>query len=403
MPVSGHSARRSATNDDKSEFVAMNSTNMAMARITLACISCFGFTPGRSQPPDPFYVKVVSQFDLPTRGAGVAVAWSEDGSRVAVASDYGGVLSIWDRIGRLVNRIRRDGGGPTLGGSLAFVQTSSKLVFPPPGAANDSAAFSVWDVATGKIVATVNGPQPGDEYTFNRADHFMTSDDETILAMATRGGPTWKGFRENIAIYDIRSWKLLRTAAVPYSVSSLCLFARGRLIGLGTINSGRLLVLDTRSGATMSEIRAYEASKYGAVSLGAIAGSPSGDLILTGVSSGILYGGEYYNTPEQRAWDKAMFSSEAVRMFRVKDGTRIASFPYAHGPIRRAAWDPGGRYVAFVDNDRGLFLWAPWNGVGYRKIELPTSSLALAVSPDGDRIAVTTDSGVRVFSIAVGH
>ena len=372
-----------------------------MARIALACISCFAFTTGRSHPPDRFSVEVVPQIDLPTPGAGVAVAWSEDGSRVAVASDYGSVLSIWDRSGQLVNRIRRDGGGPTLEGSLAFVENSSKLVFPPPGAANDSAAFSVWDIATGKIVATVNGPQPGDEYPLNRADHFMTSDDETIFAMATRGGPAWKGFRENIAIYDSRSWQLLRTTAVPYSVSSLCLFAHGRLLGLGTVNSGRLVILDSLSGATITEIRAYEDSKYGVVSLGVIAGSPTGDLILTGVSSGALNGGEYYNTREQRAWDNAMSSTEAVRVFRVKDGARVASFPAARGPIRQAKWDPKGRYVAFVDNDRGLFFWVPWKGLSYKKINLPTRTLALSISPDGDRIAVTTDSGARVYSVAV--
>src|SRR5207302_1274967 len=186
-----------------------------MARIALACISCFAFTTGRSHPPDRFSVEVVPQIDLPTPGAGVAVAWSEDGSRVAVASDYGSVLSIWDRSGQLVNRIRRDGGGPTLEGSLAFVENSSKLVFPPPGAAN----------------------------------------------------------------------------------------------------SGRLVILDSLSGATITEIRAYEDSKYGVVSLGVIAGSPTGDLILTGVSSGALHGGEYYNTREQRAWDNAMSSTEAVRVF----------------------------------------------------------------------------------------
>ena len=167
------------------------------------------------------------------------------------------------------------------------------------------------------------------------------------------------------------------------------------------MNSGRLVILDSLSGATITEIRAYEDSKYGVVSLGVIAGSPTGDLILTGVSSGALNGGEYYNTREQRAWDNAMSSTEAVRVFRVKDGARVASFPAARGPIRQAKWDPKGRYVAFVDNDRGLFFWVPWKGLSYKKINLPTRTLALSISPDGDRIAVTTDSGARVYSVAV--
>jgi hypothetical protein len=86
-------------------------------------------------------------------------------------------------------------------------------------------------------------------------------------------------------------------------------------------------------------------------------------------------------------------------MFRVKDGSLFASFTEAIGPIRQAMWDPKGRYVAFIDNKNGLFLWAPWKDTGYKTIEVPNLSLSLAVSPDGDRIAVTTYHGVRVYSI----
>ena len=59
------------------------STNGAVARLALICIISFAFTTARSQPPDAFSVKVVSQLDLPAFGAGVAAAWSEDGSRVS--------------------------------------------------------------------------------------------------------------------------------------------------------------------------------------------------------------------------------------------------------------------------------------------------------------------------------
>lgn len=365
---------------------------------SFVCVTLLDGIIGLAEPAARFTIRVVSETELSTPGAGVAVAWSTDGTRLGAASQYGGVLTVWDQTGHLVNRIQRNGGGPTLGGSLAFVQGSSQIVFPPPGAADNDAAFSVWDTGSGRIVKTVSGPQPGGDYPFNRADHFMTSPDGTTLAMATRAGP---GGNKNIAIYDTRSWRLLRTVAVPFALSSLCVFGDGRLLGLGSVSSGQMLVIDPFSGTTISDIRAYEESKYGHVSLGAIAGSPTGDLILTGVSSWVLNGGEYFNTPEQRAWDSSMSSTEAVRLFRVKDGARLASFPYARGPIRQASWDPRGRYVAFVDSERGLFLWSALQRDGYKKVELPSKTLALSVSPDGDRIAVTTDSGVLVYSVAV--
>jgi WD40 repeat protein len=191
---------------------------------------------------------------------------------------------------------------------------------------------------------------------------------------------------------------VLQTAAVLPGVSSLCVFAGGRNIGIGSVAGGRVTVIDVESGATINEFAAYVESKYGSVALGAIAGSPAGDLILTGVSSSLL-DGKYIGTPEQRSWDQSMSSTEAVRMFRVKDGAQIASFSAARGPIRQAMWDPKGRFVAFVDNERSLFLWAPWADISYKKINLPGKTLSLAIAPDGGRIAVTTDHGIRVYSI----
>src|SRR5256884_6658493 len=55
--------------------------------------------------------------------------------------------------------------------SSDLVAGSSQLVFPPPDAVPNSAAFSVWVVASGAIVRTVSGPQPNDDYPLNRALH----------------------------------------------------------------------------------------------------------------------------------------------------------------------------------------------------------------------------------------
>jgi WD40 repeat protein len=345
---------------------------------------------------DSMHIRVES--DLPTRGAAVAVAWSPDGSALAAASDYGGELTVWDRNGHVVKRITRVGGGPTLWGSLAFINGSAALIFPPPEKVSASTAFAVWDVATGQIVRMENGPQPDAGRLLNLAVHFMTSPDQALLAVATGGNRGSSRFEKNVILYDTRSWRVLHTSKFPDGISSLCVFAAGRLLGLGSMRAAHIAVLDTSSGATITDIQAYEESKYGTASLGAIAGSPTGDLIMVGIGSALLQG-QYIGTPEQRAWDETINTTDAVRILRVQDGVRIASFPAAKAPIRQAMWDPKGRYVAFVDNQRGLFLWAPWAGSGYQKIDLPTKTLSLAIAPDGERIAVTTDSGVRVYSL----
>jgi hypothetical protein len=183
-------------------------------------IGCTGVPPAPTKQAGAASLDVREEFDLCTPGlfrgrpgAAVAVTWSPDGSALAAASNYGGVLSVWDRAGHPINQIKRAGGGPNLEGSLAFINGSSQLVFSPPETPNNSTAFAVWDVS---------------------------------------------------------------------------------------------------------------------ISLGAVAGSPKGDLIMAGVGGTSVNGGEFYGTPEQRAWAEAIDSNGAVRMvrmFHVRDGAQIAAFP----------------------------------------------------------------------------
>jgi hypothetical protein len=371
---------------------------MALINFSIAvgiCVGPVSASPVWANHSGVSSMSIREKFDLHTPGAAVAVAWSSDSSTLAAASSYGGVLTVWDGNGRLVNQFKRTGDGPALGGSLAFVEGASQLVFYPPGGADKSMAFAVWEVATGRVIRTEYGPQPGEDYPLNRAQHFMTSSNQTLLAVATGGNRGSTHFEKNVVIYDTRTWRLLHTLKVLDGISSLCVFAGGSSVGLGAMGSGRIAVIDAVSGKSINEFTAYTESKYGTVSVGAVAGSPAGDLIMVGVG-GIYPSGEYAQSAEQRVWEKSI---DPVRMFRAQDGSRIASFTAAKGPIRQAIWDPKGRFVAFVDNARGLFIWAPWRGDGYTKIELPSQTLSIAVAPDGSRIAATTADGVRVFSI----
>jgi WD40 repeat protein len=336
-------------------------------------------------------LKVQEKFDLVTPGAAVAVTWSSDGSALAAVSNFGQAFTVWDRTGHLINQFTRHGGGPTLWGSLAFVNGSSELVFPPPADVPDSSSFSIWEIGSGQITRTLDGPQP-EKGLLNRAVHFMTSPDEDLLAVSLAEA---KLSEKNVVVYDTRSWRVLQSTKVDIGVMSLCVFGRGQLLGLGSLNHERLLVLDTKSGGVVSEIQAYEESKYGSIALNAVAGSSDGELIMVGAGAATLRG-PFNRTPEQLAWQKSI---EPVRMFRVKDHAQIGSLAVGELPIRQAKWDPKGRFVAFIDGSRGLFLWAPWAHEGYQRIELPSLSLSLAIAPDGSAIAVTTDKGVRVFSV----
>ena len=345
--------------------------------------------------PGADQVSVSTLVDLPTPGAAVAIAWSPDGSALVAASDYGSTLTIWDRSGKQLQQIKRHGGGPTLWGSIAFVNRSAQIIFPPPDDVDNQVALSVWGAESGTILRTVNGPEPQGDYPLNRGRFFMTSPDQVLLALATGGNRATPSLRANVIVYDTQTWATITSAKVLPGVSSLCVFANGRRIAVGKGISGAIAVLDPKTGANVSEVQAYENSPFGTISVDAIAGSPDGDLIFAGL--GLIGSNGNVAAKQQSDWEQSLNSA---RMLRVQDGRVFASLDSPQAPIRQAKWDPKGRFVAFVDNAKGLFLWSPWTKDGApKRVDLPSRSLALDFSLDGKLLAVATDRGVRIFSI----
>ncbi len=347
-----------------------------------------------------FSMNVHEKFNLTTPGGAVAVAWSSDGS-LAAASNYGGVITVWDPSGHLISQFKRNGGGPALGRAIAFVNSSSQLLFLPPEGAANNTALDVWDVATGQIVNSVDGPEPGKDYPLNRAQHFMTTPDQSILAAGTFGNRGIQGIRANIVTYDTKDWHILRTAMIDYGIFSLSIFGDGRLLVIGS-GLGRVAVLDALSGERPHEFHAYDESEFGDINVGAVAGSPDGNFLLAGVGQ-VSISGMYSRAPDKvKAWAESRAWADSIEPVRIvrTNGEKVVAFTAAKTPIRQAVWDPKGRYVSFVDSAGGLFVWQPMvPGMAYKRISLASSTFALAVSPDGGRIAVTTDHGVKVFTV----
>jgi WD40 repeat protein len=342
-------------------------------------------------------INIKQSLDLKTKNAAVAVAWSRDGSALAAASNFGSDIYVWDASGHPITHISRPGEGPVVDGSISFARGSSQLVFPPPANSALDSGAAVWEVATGEISHVIVGPQPGDAYPLNRFRHFDSTPVQTVLAASTSGNRGFPGLKSNLAVYDMNSWKILGTAVVPQGIASLCVFGQGRYVAVGTLTTGGVFIFDSQNLNETARWAPFGESESGLYSVGAIAGSNDGKLIFAGIGTIALTGAE---SAERASWASRLSTSDAVQLLQVKDGAVVARFKDAKAPVRQAAWDPKGRFVAFVDNDRDLFLWAPWTGVPYTRVELPTGSMALAVSPSGDKVAVTTDFGVRLYVIS---
>jgi hypothetical protein len=216
----------------------------------------------------------------------------------------------------------------------------------------------------------------------------MTSPDQKVVAVIS-------GIGGNVTTYDTQNWAILQRSKVEKGAFSLCVFGQGQFVGVGS-NLGQVIILKTMSGQVVAKFQAYEQSPFGSLSLGAIAGDPSGNLVFVGVDQANL-DGQYSGKKEAIAWQQSI---EPAKVLRARDGGLVASISSASRPIRHAAWDPKGRYVAFVDNARGLFFWRPDQREGaLTRVELATKTLSLSVSPDGEHVAVTADRGVTVFKL----
>jgi len=335
------------------------------------------------------------QYELKTPGAAVAVAWSFDGTHLAAASNFGGDLTVWGPAGNVVSQFKRIGGGPALSGSLEFTHGNSQLVFAPPASAGSDVALTIWNVTDGSIAFSINGPEIGRDYAFNRGQIFLMSPNGRTLFISTIDSSGPPEFPSNVIIYDVDDWAPLAVSKIRGGVDAASFFDNGRLVAVATID-GKIAVLDATSGTVLREFPAYARSKYGFLSLGTIAASPDGQFILVGADQLSINAG-FNGDIEAQRWQNSI---EPLLLFKANDGMIVSSLKNAAFPIRRSQWSPDGRYVVFIDNDDGLFIWCkPYSESSYTKINVNQLSLSFAIAPDGKHIAVTTANGITVFRI----
>jgi len=318
----------------------------------------------------------------------VGVTWSPDSKTLGVSSNSGMTMSTFDRLGHRLTTYTQNGSesySPHLVGFLNGVsQTLAPLENNPP----QDAAVDIRDVATGQKVKTITRT-PDNDYYPNTTGVVAVSPDQTRLATGGSG--------RFFVIYhstDGKNWTGLqaRRTEKVYIVTSLCFFPDGKLIAVG-MNDGQFSVVDSITGKALKEFKAYDEPGIDD-DIGGIAVNPQGTLLLTGLNSIAMQ--PPIVTREALAWEK---NRPAVIVWRVSDGEKIAELPDKGENLRDAVWDPKDRFVAFADSD-GLVLWQP-QVAGKPFVRFPMSELALglAISPDGESLAVTGENDVTVYTI----
>jgi WD40 repeat protein len=342
--------------------------------------------------------KLHISMELKFAHATTAVAWSADGTRLAAYSDYGQLVTVWDKSGNIIKSMEQHAGGPYLGSSLEFLKDRNILLTSP--AVRDSpqdehVSLSVWDIQQGALVRTIDGPDSTQDWRSNWADRFVTTSDKSSVATVT-----YRITTPYVSIFSTQTGHLIRnipvgpdTGPAVESAQSIVFSHDDHYLAVGTIR-GKVLLFDAGSGKLLRTIQAYGHTAAGVY---ALAFSPDGRFVATGAGIPIIAAPSVFPNDPQPVVPPG---AGPVRVWRISDGRYAASYPGDKmNPIRKIAWAPTG-LLAFVGNDNTVRLWNP----DYERETAPTVQfnrdvLSLAFSPDGTHLAVCDGKQVTVIEI----
>jgi WD40 repeat protein len=339
-------------------------------------------------------LKLVKIHSMSTKVSPTGIAWSPDGEKIAAIHDFGRAISVWNAGGDLLIMIRREvTTGPYVGSSLAFMLDGHSILAPAPTPnRSEYSSLGLWDVETGALQRVV--PVPSSDRIFQAvvADIFALSPDGTLVAFR----PIYD--QEPISIYKTGDWTSLKTRSVfksetrglkpsavtgttqndfPDIVTALA-FAPNNDLALGLID-GLATIAPDASSTSLGFIE----SRYLPVS--SLAYSPNGQFIASGIR---VSAASRPKTPPVFLQIRDVSSGSVV----VEDRTI--------GEVRRLAWDRDGRTLAVIAGGDTLHLYRPFtSGSAHQDVSLSKGAFTLSFSPAKSELAVSTQTGVDIYSI----
>ncbi|HQR36640.1 MAG TPA: protein kinase [Blastocatellia bacterium] len=280
------------------------------------------------------------RYSLPHPSDVWAVAYSPDGQRIASAC-ADNKLRVWEAAtGRLLATINGHTGNIW---AVAFSPDSQRIA-----TASGDRTAKLWDAATGRELVTFNGH----------------TNQVTSLAFAPDGKTLATGSRDTtLKLWDVGSGReLLTTPSNAGWVNAVAFLPDGRLLATGHAKPPNLKLWDVATGR---ELHAFNEL---ASAVSSVAFVPDGKNLVVG------------------------YRNRLAQLFEVSSGKLLATFKGHAGEIRAIAFSPDGKMLATGSADRTVKLWRAATGEELATLKGHLGQIwSLAFAPDGKRLITSSD------------
>jgi len=240
-------------------------------------------------------------------------------------------------------------------------------------------SFQAVDLRDGRVLLQGDNPLPRNPDGIIAIPRFSTNGDRSVVAVGF--GPPRSN--EPVTFYDTATWRPLRALAFPSP-------GPGKFWSMRLSNDGTRLaynaedavaVVDVPSGAILGRFPLQSGDTF--------AFSPDGSMLAV-AERGSAEG------HASKRW-----IAIAVHVFRLSDGVEVARREQPRdASVTSLVWDPGGRFLAYLDGET-VHLWKPTaKEASDVTIRIKSEIVGgMAISPDGNRLAVGDGYAIDVFRI----
>jgi WD40 repeat protein len=309
-----------------------------------------------------------------------SVAWSPDGTQIAVGGMLDPRVSIWDPHGGTLLRTLGDRSGGVA--ALAYYPNGRFLAVGRGFVGADHLSIDVFDARTGGFVRALPGPST-----------VRGRNNVSALAASSNGRYLAAGYFATVVLYDAVTGQPIRSLALPEKQSTtwvaLAFSPAGTLLA-GGATGGTVQLWEVTTGASVSTIEGHSDA------VRALAFSPDGSHLASGTRTGNTSG----KVDESTRQFVRRTTYDPIRIWDAGTGKLIRGLPGHTWHVQALLFSRSGERLFSGSGDRSLRIWSAGTG---SLLETSTGHgdqvWSLASSPDDTLLASAGGSAVTIWRL----